>query len=57
MSEQVSRRENAVGMFSNIEHNSDSSSFSLEELANEIDQTFLSPLSDFNPLLPNNWQC
>ena len=56
MSEQVSRREDTVAMLSNIEHNSDSSSPSLDELANEISQAFLRPMSDFNPLLPSNRQ-
>ena len=56
MSEQVSRREDTVAMLSNIEHNSDSSSPSLDELVNEINQAFLRPMSDFNPLLPSNRQ-
>ena len=56
MSEQVSRREDTVAMLSNIEHNSDSSSPNLDELANEINQAFLRPMSDFNPLLPSNRQ-
>jgi hypothetical protein len=56
MSEQVSRREDTVAVLSNIEHNSDSSSPSLDELANEINQAFLRPMSDFNQLLPSNRQ-
>jgi hypothetical protein len=56
MSEQVGRREDTAAMLSNIEHNLDSSSPSLDELANEINQEFLRPMSDFNPLLPSNRQ-
>ena len=56
MSEQVGRREDTAAMLSNIEHNLDSSSPSLVELPNEINQEFLRPMSDFNPLLPSNRQ-
>ena len=56
MSEQVGRREDTAAILSNIENNLDSSSLSLDDLANEINQEFLRPMSDINPLLPSNQQ-
>ena len=41
---------NTVSMFSNIERNSDPNSPSEAELANEINQAFLRPMTDFTPL-------
>ena len=52
----VSRRDDSVSMMSNIERSSDLSSPSAAELANEINQAFLRPMTDFTPLLPQNWQ-
>ena len=56
ISEHVSRREDMVSMLSNIERNSDPNSPGEAELANEINQAFLRPMTDFTPLLPNYWQ-
>ena len=43
-------------MLSNTERNSNPNSPSEAELANEINQAFLRPMTHFTLLLPNYWQ-
>ena len=43
-------------MLTNIERSSDLSPPSVTEVANEINQAFLRPMTEFIPLLPNNSQ-
>ena len=43
-------------MLNNIERNSDPNSSGEAELANEINQAFLRPMTDFTPLFPDYWQ-
>ena len=54
VSEHVNRRDDTVSMLSDIECDCDSNSPGEAELANEIYQAFLRPMTDFTPLLPNH---
>ena len=56
ISEHVTRRDDTMSMLSNIERSSDLSPSSVTEMANEINQAFLQPMTEFIPLLSNNRQ-